>query len=57
MILVFTLVLVGAAMALMAVGLLAGKRLRGSCGGATGACGCADPASCPRFKAFKRPKP
>lgn len=54
MILLITFAIIGAAMALMAVGLLAGRRLRGSCGGTGADCQCVDSATCPRFKAFKR---
>lgn len=57
MILVLTLVLFGVTMAVMAVGLLAGKRLRGSCGGSQGACDCADAATCPRVKGLSRVAP
>lgn len=51
MILILTFVLIAVIMAIMAVGLLAGRRLRGSCGGLGKACDCANAASCPRLKA------
>ncbi len=50
MILVISFLLVGVTMALMAVGLLKGRPLRGSCGRASGACDCANAASCARLK-------
>jgi hypothetical protein len=56
MIFFVTFAIIGAAMALMAVGLLANRQLRGSCGGSAD-CRCADTASCPRFKARRRQQP
>ncbi|MBE2249626.1 MAG: Na(+)-translocating NADH-quinone reductase subunit E [Myxococcus sp.] len=48
-----TFVVFSVAMLAMAVGLLRGRRLRGSCGGSAGACDCTEAATCPRVKSFK----
>jgi hypothetical protein len=47
MVLVLTFVLIAVIMTVMAVGLLGGRRLKGSCGGVGTSCECANAERCP----------